>query len=152
MMGRNDQWISKGKVGAQISSQSSARSFHSGSLAASSFSAKKSQIAQGAAGASNTAKIVTISKKRTIDQLTKPEVENGSGGMSGGAKTATGCKDASALWIEKYAPKSLDELAVNKKKVEEFIRIVEENGGGGFLVLQGAPGSCKNALIDTYCS
>jgi len=41
----------------------------------------------------------------------------------------------STLWIEKYAPKTIEELVINKKKVEEFIKIVEENGGGGFLVL-----------------
>ena len=33
----------------------------------------------------------------------------------------------------------------------EFIEIAEENSGGGFLVLLGAPGSCKNALINAYC-
>ena len=37
-------WIMKKKFGAQISSQSSVRSMQSGSLAASSFSAKKSQM------------------------------------------------------------------------------------------------------------
>ena len=53
-----------------------------------------------------------------------------------------------ALWIEKHAPQTMEELVVNKKKKEEFIEIAK---GGGFLVLHGAPGSCKNALINTYC-
>ena len=53
------------------------------------------------------------------------------------------------MWIEKHAPRTLEELAVNKKKVKEFIEIAEEQGG--FLVLFGPPGSCKNALVSTYC-
>ena len=55
---------------------------------------------------------------------------------------------ASTLWIEKFAPTALDELVINKKKVSEFCEIAEL---GGFLVLLGAPGSCKNALINAYC-
>jgi len=57
-----------------------------------------------------------------------------------------------SLWIDKHAPKTIDELVINKKKVQEFTDIVEENGGGGILVLHGPPGSCKNALINAYCS
>lgn len=55
------------------------------------------------------------------------------------------------LWIEKYTPQTIDDLVVNKKKVKEFIEIAEESGGGGFLILHGAPGSCKNAMINAYC-
>lgn len=60
-------------------------------------------------------------------------------------------RDDSSLWTEKHAPQTIDELVINKKKVQEFIELVESHGGGGFLVLHGAPGSCKNALIRTYC-
>lgn len=55
-----------------------------------------------------------------------------------------------SLWIEKHAPQTLEEIVVNKKKVKEFIEVVEENGGGGILILHGPPGSCKNALINAY--
>lgn len=55
------------------------------------------------------------------------------------------------MWIDKYSPQSVEELVINKKKVREFIDIIEEGAGGGFLVLHGAPGSCKNTLIRTYC-
>ena len=53
------------------------------------------------------------------------------------------------LWIEKYAPKTLQELAINKKKVEEFAQIAESPG---ILILNGAPGSGKNALLNAYAS
>ncbi len=74
-----------------------------------------------------------MSKKRILTKITKTSVDN-------------------SLWIEKHAPKTIEELVINKKKVQEFIDIVEENGGGGILVLHGPPGSCKNALINAFCS
>ena len=55
------------------------------------------------------------------------------------------------MWIEKYAPQTLDDLVVNKAKVREFVETVEEGAGGGFLIIHGAPGSCKNAMIRAYC-
>ena len=82
------------------------------------------------------------SKKRTVGEITKE-------GSSSGNKRAQNVNDASMMWIEKHAPRTLEELAVNKKKVKEFIEIAEEQGG--FLVLFGPPGSCKNALVSTYC-
>ena len=83
------------------------------------------------------------SKKRKIGEITKT--------YSSGNKSLAE-SDAKTLWIEKYAPKTMDELVINKNKVKEFVKIAEENGGGGFLTLMGAPGSCKNALIDAYCN
>lgn len=56
------------------------------------------------------------------------------------------------MWIDKHAPNCMEDLVINKKKVGEFLEIAEENGGGGFLVLHGPPGSCKNAMIKAYCS
>lgn len=77
--------------------------------------------------------------------------------MTAGSKvtslaSAKSNKDTTSLWIEKHAPTSLDDLVVNRKKIKEFTDIVEENGGGGFLVLHGPPGSCKNALISAFCA
>ena len=78
--------------------------------------------------------MAAVSKKRTMGEITKPN-----GGSSSGKKTIESAKSTAdtskTLWIEKYAPKSVEELVVNKKKVGEFIEIAEESGGGGFLVL-----------------
>ena len=74
--------------------------------------------------------MTTVSKKRTVGEITKPD------GGSSSKKTAMASEsDSSTLWIEKHAPKTIEELVINKKKVKEFIEVVEENGGGGFLVL-----------------
>ena len=75
---------------------------------------------------------------------------SGSGG-SGKLGRELSQTDSSMMWIDKYSPQSVEELVINKKKVREFIDIIEEGSGGGFLVLHGAPGSCKNTLIRTYC-
>ena len=48
------------------------------------------------------------------------------------------------IWTEKYAPRILSELAITKKKIEEFIEFAENPG---ILVLTGPPGSGKNALL-----
>ena len=87
-----------------------------------------------------------MSKKRTVQQKTQSVGEaQASKGSNQGDFTDK------RLWIEKHAPQTIEELVVNKKKVKEFIDIAEEGGGGGFLVLHGAPGSCKNAMIKAYC-
>ena len=86
------------------------------------------------------------SKKRSYGEITREGVS------SGNKSRAIPGEPDKTIWIEKHAPKTIDELAVNKKKVKEFIEIAEDNGGGGFLVLFGPPGSCKNALINTYCT
>ena len=78
-----------------------------------------------------------------MDEITPP---SGSGsGKRGAAKAG---EPERTLWIEKHAPQTMEELVVNKKKKDEFVEIAN---GGGFLVLHGAPGSCKNALINAYC-
>ena len=80
--------------------------------------------------------MAAVSKKRTVGEITKPN-----GGSSSGKKTImqgkSAAEDSSAatLWIEKHAPRSVDEVMVNKKKVGEFTEIAEKDGGGGFLVL-----------------
>ena len=53
------------------------------------------------------------------------------------------------MWIDKYAPKTIDELAINKSKAREFIKVAENPG---IMILTGAPGCCKNALIKAYVS
>ena len=71
---------------------------------------------------------------------------SGSGsGKQAGAKVG---EPERTLWIEKHAPQAMEELVINKKKKDEFVEIAN---GGGFLLLHGAPGSCKNALINAYC-
>ena len=77
-----------------------------------------------------------------MGEMTPPA---GSGGKRAGAKAG---EPERTLWIEKHAPQTMEELVVNKKKKDEFVEIAN---GGGFLVLHGAPGSCKNALINAYC-
>ena len=75
--------------------------------------------------------MTSASKKRTLGEITKP---NASG--SGGHNKAVGQpQDPNMLWIEKYAPNTIEELVINKKKVKEFIDIAEDDTGGGFLVL-----------------
>ena len=53
------------------------------------------------------------------------------------------------MWIDKYAPKTIDELAINKQKVRDFMKVAENPG---IMILTGPPGSCKNALINAYVS
>ena len=78
--------------------------------------------------------------------ITRPESVT-----KGRAPTASGARTLAdhSLWIDKHAPQTTEELVVNKKKVKEFSEIAE--GTGGFLVLHGTPGSCKNAMIRAYC-
>ena len=69
--------------------------------------------------------MAAVSKKRTVGEITKPN-----GGSSSGKKTIESGKSAAnassaTLWIEKHAPRSVEELVVNKKKVGEFIEIAE---------------------------
>ena len=64
--------------------------------------------------------------------------------MTGEEKKEKPYEKASIIWTEKYAPKLLSELALTKKKIEEFIEFAENPG---ILVLTGPPGSGKNALL-----
>jgi hypothetical protein len=48
--------------------------------------------------------------KRTFNQITQEQPE-----------------EQNQLWIERYAPTCLAELAVNKQKVEEFKRLAESS-------------------------
>ena len=68
--------------------------------------------------------MAAVSKKRTVGEMTKPN------GSSSGKKTVESGKSAdnvsaATLWIEKHAPRSVEELVINKKKVGEFIEIAE---------------------------
>ena len=78
-------------------------------------------------------------QKRRLNQLAEQENKNVS-------KTSD---DQAELWIDKYAPKTIDELSINKQKVREFMKVAENPG---IMILTGTPGSCKNALIKAYAS
>ena len=71
--------------------------------------------------------MAAVSKKRTVGEMTKP---NG-GSSSAGKKTielgksAADASSAATLWIEKHAPRCVEEVVVNKKKVGEFTEIAE---------------------------
>ena len=80
-------------------------------------------------------------QKRRLNQITGQE--------SAQRSTGKASVDQSIMWIEKYAPKTIDELAINKQKVREFTKLVENPG---IMILTGPPGSCKNALINAYVS
>ena len=53
------------------------------------------------------------------------------------------------MWIDKYAPKTIEELAMNKQKVKDFMKLAENPG---IVVLTGSPGCCKNTLIKAFVS
>ena len=59
---------------------------------------------------------------------------------------------SSTLWTEKYQPKTTEELAVHKKKVQEFIDIAQGEMASNILILHGASGCGKNALINAFCT
>lgn len=101
------------KSAHKILSQSSAKSFRSGSLAASSFASarKTTTFSEQPEGQQ-------LSKKRQVNQIT------GSSSGGDGKKIVTSAA-RDALWIEKHAPTSIEELVVNKKKISEFVDIVE---------------------------
>lgn len=54
------------------------------------------------------------------------------------------------LWVDKYAPKSLDEVIIQEKKVQEFSQIMQ-NDKVKILLMTGPPGCGKNSLINLYC-
>lgn len=78
-------------------------------------------------------------QKRRLDQITELSRES-----PGKAE-----EEQAEMWIDKYAPKTIEELAINKQKVREFMKVAENPG---ILVLTGTPGSCKNTLIKAYAS
>jgi len=62
----------------------------------------------------------------------------------------------SYLWVDKYAPKEVVDLAVNKKKVGEFMELLSRRELNGrpstqILILLGPSGCGKNALLKTFC-
>ncbi|XP_050227110.1 cell cycle checkpoint protein RAD17 isoform X2 [Mercurialis annua] len=63
------------------------------------------------------------------------------------------------LWVDKYKPQSLEELAVHKKKVEEVkawfekrLKASEENLSNYVLVITGQAGTGKSITINTIAS
>lgn len=45
----------------------------------------------------------------------------------------------------------MEELVMNKKKVQEFAEIVTDSKTK-ILILSGPPGSAKNTLVETFCT
>ena len=78
----------------------------------------------------------------------------------GVTKTAT--VDRSSLWIEKYAPRSMDELAVHKKKVESVRDWLDDSFKGfeahgsrtrqKLLILTGPSGCAKTATVSVLAA
>ena len=54
------------------------------------------------------------------------------------------------LWVDKYAPKCLEDMIVQDKKVQEFSTIMQ-NEKVKILLMTGPPGCGKNSLINLYC-
>lgn len=54
------------------------------------------------------------------------------------------------LFADRYMPKKMSELAVNKAKVKEFETFMT-NPDKKILIIQGPPGCAKSTLIKTYC-
>eukprot|EP00347_Sterkiella_histriomuscorum_P005182 403357582 len=54
------------------------------------------------------------------------------------------------LWSVKYAPKSLDELIIQKPKIQEFEKIMISDNVK-LMIFTGPSGCGKNTLIDLYC-
>eukprot|EP00268_Persea_americana_P049512 TRINITY_DN5312_c0_g1_i1.p1 TRINITY_DN5312_c0_g1~~TRINITY_DN5312_c0_g1_i1.p1 ORF type:complete len:641 (+),score=151.19 TRINITY_DN5312_c0_g1_i1:281-2203(+) len=67
--------------------------------------------------------------------------------------------DSRELWVDKYRPRSLEELAVHKKKIEEvkmwleeWVRTSKEQFCGHVLVITGQAGVGKSATINVIAS
>jgi hypothetical protein len=56
----------------------------------------------------------------------------------------------SHLYTERYEPKRMSELAVNKHKIKEFETFMN-HPDKKLLIIQGPPGCAKNTLVKTYC-
>lgn len=68
----------------------------------------------------------------------------------GGEQKIVSKNEQRELWIDKYEPKSVPELAMNKKKVQEFVEIAEREHG--ILILHGPTGCGKTAMIKAFCT
>jgi len=65
----------------------------------------------------------------------------------------------STNWLENFVPKTVDELAVHNKKIEElqlwfnsYDSSVKTNNPGAILLLTGPPGSCKTTALKLIAS
>ena len=77
-------------------------------------------------------------KKRDQTQMTKNKDDCGDTGKF----AVEQCN-----WTEKYAPKTLSELVVNPKKIEEFKQLVKNCR---LLIITGPTGSAKNTMVHTF--
>ncbi|CDW87611.1 cell cycle checkpoint protein rad17-like [Stylonychia lemnae] len=59
--------------------------------------------------------------------------------------------ESEELWTQKYIPTSLDELIIQKAKISEFERLLNEQTLK-LIIFTGPTGSGKNTLINTYCN
>lgn len=55
------------------------------------------------------------------------------------------------LWVEKWAPKSVDQLILPKSVKDFFLKVVEEGQLNQNLILQGTQGCGKTQTIKTLC-
>ncbi|CAN1757851.1 Cell cycle checkpoint protein RAD17 [Linum perenne] len=76
-------------------------------------------------------------------------------------KVSSGCgeKNTKDLWVDKYAPRTLEDLAVHKKKVEEVQRWFEDkmnvlkgSSASNVLIITGPAGVGKSATIHVLAS
>ncbi|KAJ4964106.1 hypothetical protein NE237_024045 [Protea cynaroides] len=75
-----------------------------------------------------------------------------------GCKKVSG-REAEELWVDKYKPQSLGELAVHRKKVEEvktwleeWLRMSKDNFHGNALLISGQAGVGKSATVHVIAS
>ncbi|KAL6959912.1 hypothetical protein U1Q18_040062 [Sarracenia purpurea var. burkii] len=95
-----------------------------------------------------------------LGQLIKPLCEDFDERLNGfRVSTGSGRSDGKDLWVHKYMPRSLEELAVHKKKVEEVklwfekrLRKQKEEYCSNVLVITGETGVGKSATVHVIAS
>lgn len=84
-----------------------------------------------------------FNKKRRHDQLPPSQVTVDSD------MALKAVNDSNSLWTDKYTPRTLDQTAIQKKKRDEFSKLIQDPLTR-ILIMQGQSGSGKNTLINTF--